>query len=260
MKNPLKDFFFLSVLVVLISAFSCSRPPELPDTPSISFHDIEFEVINEGDPLFEENVLRLSFNVADGNGDLGLDGGEDNPPYNAYNLIFDNTGNPVEFGQRPNDPMFTCLDYIIEERENTDVNNDGDFLDTLLIDFNYDQFNIEIDFFVKRNGQFQEVDLRAQPTGSANQNTLCGISFDGRFPCLSSTEDPCDYVRNNNRPIEGVITYDMISGLFEPIFRTDTLKLSFKIKDRALNESNISETPEFTLQEIKKVSTDEDED
>lgn len=242
--------FLLAIVAVFVTVYSCNRPPDLPDTPSISFENIEFEIKNEGDPLFEENVLRLSFNVEDGNGDLGLDGNETDSRYDPYRLILDN-GEFVEFGQRPGDPPFTCLDYVIEDRENLDLNDDGDFLDTLLIDFNENQFNIEVDFFVKRNGTFEEVDIRAQPRGSSNETTLCGVSFDGRFPCLSSEDDPCDFIQSNDRPIEGVITYEMNSGIFLPIFRTDTMKLEFKIRDRALNESNLAETTEFTLQSVR---------
>lgn len=255
MRFQKKTLSIALFLVLFAVAIGCIRPPDLPDTPEISYNNVAFEIINEGDPLFEETVLRLSFNVADGNGDLGLDGGENFPPYNPFNLVVDDAGQFVEFGQRPGDPDFTCLDYAVEDGENTDLNGDGDLLDTLLIDFNMNQFNIEVDFFVKRFGQYQEVDLRAQPPGSANANTLCGISFDGRFPCLSSDDNPCDFIRGNNRPIEGIITYDMNSGLFLPIFRTDTMKLRFKIRDRALNESNEVETPEFTLQGIQVSST-----
>lgn len=230
---------------------ACNRPPDLPVTPEVSFSDVIFEVKNAGDPLFEENTLKLSINVKDGDGDLGLAGDEASGPYAPYYLVVEN-GVPVEFGDRPNDPSFTCLDYVIEDRENMDVNEDGDLADTLLINFNENQFNIEVDFYVKRNGSFQEIDLRAQPTGSANENTFCGLSFDGRFPCLSSEENPCSVVRNSNRPIEGVITYDMTSGLFLPLFRTDTIKLEFRIRDRALHTSNIAESPEFTLQSIRR--------
>ena len=135
MKFPSKAFIFSSFAVLLI-ALGCIRPPELPETPKISFNKVEFEILNEGDPLFEENVLRLSFNLEDGDGDLGLDGNENFPPYNPFFLKLDENGNFIEFGDRPDDPAFTCIDYAVEDRENTDLNQDGDLLDTLLIDFN----------------------------------------------------------------------------------------------------------------------------
>jgi len=245
----------LAIAAVLVCISSCNKPPDLPDTPTISFEDLAFELRNEGDPLFEETVLSLSFNVEDGNGDLGLDGTDGSTigslQYQPFTLVPNGNGDFVAFGDRPTDPSFTCLDYVIEDRENLDLNGDGDLADTLLINFNQNQFNIEVDFFVKRNGSFEELDLRAQPLGSSNESTFCGISFDGRFPCLSSEDNPCDFIRDNDRPIEGVITYEMNSGLFLPIFRTDTIMLEFKIRDRALNESNIAQSPEFTLQSVR---------
>ena len=249
--------FTLSICATLVMAISsCNKPPEFPDEPAISFDNIEFEIINQGDPLFEQNELRLTFNVSDGNGDLGLNGeeGSDNTgPYRTYSLV-EEGGSFVEFGQRPGDPPFTCLDYVIEDRENQDLNGDTDLLDTLLIDFNQGQYNIDVDFFVKNNGVFQQIEMRAQPRFSANEQTLCGITFDGRFPCLSTQDNPCDFVSGNDRPIEGFVTYAMNSSLFLPVFRTDTIKLEFKIRDRALNESNTAETPEFTLQGIQVVN------
>ena len=55
-------------------------------------------------------------------------------------------------------------------------------------------------------------------------------------------------ISKNSGPIEGVIKYEMKSGLFLPVFRTDTVKIVFQMQDRARNRSNIVETPEFTLQ------------
>ncbi|MFY0592726.1 hypothetical protein [Roseivirga sp.] len=244
----------LALIALLACITGCNRPPDLSDTPTISFEDLTFETRNEGDPLFEETVLSLSFNVEDGNGDLGLDGTDGSTvgslQYQPFTLVSDGAGGFIKFGDRPTDPAFTCLDYVIEDRENLDLNGDEDFLDTLLINFNENQFNIEVDFLVKRDGNFEELEMRAQPRGSSNENTFCGISFDGRFPCLSSEDNPCNFIRDNDRPIEGIITYEMNSGLFLPIFRTDTLMLEFKIRDRALNESNIAQSPEFTLQSI----------
>lgn len=258
MKFPLKAPVF-SIIIALFVAMGCTRPPDLPETPEISFDKVEFEILNEGDPLFEENLLRLSINIQDGNGDLGLDGNENFPPYHPFALVLNNEGRPIEFGERPEDPNFTCIDYAVEDRENTDLNGDGDLLDTLLINFNQNQYNIEVNFYVKKQGAFQEVQMRALPPGSPNENTFCGVTFDGRFPCLSSADNPCDFVRNNSRPVEGIITYEMNSGLFLPIFRTDTMKLSFKIRDRALNESNMAESTEFTLQGIKVSPAEDDE-
>ena len=48
-------FAFLLSMAIL----ACNRPPDLPVTPEVSFADVVFEVKNAGDPLFEENTLKL---------------------------------------------------------------------------------------------------------------------------------------------------------------------------------------------------------
>ena len=240
---PFARYLYL-FFILAVTMLSCNRPPDLPPTPAISFHSIAFEILNEG-TIQQEELLKLSFNFEDGDGDLGLEGDENAPPYHPYDVITEN-GTPVEFGQRDGDPDFTCINYVFEDSEDIDFNSDGDKLDTILIDFNENQYNIEIDFFVKRNGTFEEVEIRAQPPGSQNANTLCGITYDGRFPCLAQKGEACE----NNGPLEGVITYNMPSSGFLTLFRTDTLMLRFQIRDRALHESNFVETPEFTLQNI----------
>uniref|UniRef100_UPI0040485B87 hypothetical protein n=1 Tax=Roseivirga sp. TaxID=1964215 RepID=UPI0040485B87 len=242
--------------IVLIYAFaSCTRPPELPLEPVISFQKIEFkeivEVIGQTGIEIRTGLLSLSFNIADGDGDIGIDGGETGPD---FNFIRDNSGEIIQFGQRPQDPPFTCVDYLIESLEGAngiDYNEDGDATDTLRIVLNENRFNFFIDFFVKKNGTFQELDFRRIPE-SANGETLCGeVPFDSRIPCLSTEDNPCRDLTQNPGPIEGVIKYDMQSGLFLPTFRLDTVKVVFQMQDRAFNKSNVIESPEFTLASIR---------
>jgi hypothetical protein len=104
---------------------------------------------------------------------------------------------------------------------------------------------------VKKDGVFEELDFRRLPI-SANGETLCGeVPFDSRIPCLSNEDNPCADISQNPGPIEGTIRYEMQSGLFVPIFRLDTIKLVFQMQDRALNKSNVIESPEFTLGSIR---------
>jgi hypothetical protein len=108
--------------------------------------------------------------------------------------------------------------------------------DTLYFQLNPDHNNIEVDFLVKNpNGTFTEFDWRKE-----FNFPNCGISFDGRFPIL--------YKDRPGAPLEGRIRYGMGSIGFKVLFGLKTLKLRVQIKDRALNKSNIIETPEFTLQ------------
>ncbi len=254
-------YYSLAALTLVLSLLGCNRPPDLPDTPVISFNDIAFEVTTVfiGSVPIETTTLKLTFNVADGDGDIGLDGAESGRPYNEFDFVTNPDGSIVEFGERPGDPPFTCLDYLIEAPQGVpddatfDYNQDGDTKDTLYVDFNENRHNIFVDFFIKQpDGSFVESDVRAWPPGSDNEVTFCNSeTFDGRIPCLSAEDEPCDFIRSTNRPIEGTITYDMQSSGFLPIFRAETIKLVFQIQDRALNKSNIVETPEFTLQDIR---------
>ena len=260
MNRNIFKYYSLGAIAFLTSLLACNRPPDLPLAPTISFNDIAFEVTSTsiGDVIIESFALKLTFNVADGDGDIGLDGAESGRPFQEFDLIREN-GEAINFGDRPGDPPFNCIDWIIEAPVGVpidaafDHNGDGDVLDTLLIDLNEDQFNIFVDFFIKQpDGSFVESDVRTWPPGSENEQTFCNTeTFDGRIPCLSSDDSPCDFIRATERPIEGTITYEMISSGFESVFRNETIKLSFQIQDRKLNKSNIVESPEFTLQDIR---------
>jgi hypothetical protein len=92
-------------------------------------------------------------------------------------------------------------------------------------------YNLKVEFFVKSNdGTFKEYDFRKE---------FCE-TFDGRFPILT----------DDDRAVEGVINYSMVSAGFLPTFSVKTLKLAITVYDKALNASNRIETPEFTLQGI----------
>src|SRR6185369_10270186 len=113
--------------------------------------------------------------------------------------------------------------------------------DTLYFDLNPNHNNISIDYLVKNNdGSFKEFNWL---TEFVYPN--CGISYDGRFPRLYKD-------LTHKTPIEGSIRYGMNSVGFLILFSTKTLKLRITILDRALHTSNTIETPEFTLQSIKK--------
>ena len=72
--------------------------------------------------------------------------------------------------------------------------------------------------------------------------SFCEISFNQRFPVLSDKEGP----------LEGSLEYAMVSSGMKSIFSIKTMKLRFRIRDRRLNDSEWVETPEFTLDKIKR--------
>jgi hypothetical protein len=102
--------------------------------------------------------------------------------------------------------------------------------DSLYYTPNPDHNNIEVQFYVKdptAPGGFKLFDWRDE---------LC-TTFDGRFPVFSE----------DRSSIDGTLTYAMTSFGFRTLFSIKTLKLRFRIKDRARNPSNWEETPEFRL-------------
>lgn len=228
--------FFVSLSLL----YGCFSPPEFPNEPIINFEDIGFV---RGDQVTLDSLI-LTIYFTDGDGDLGLSPNEISPPYNdlfAFNRD-DGSGRFITYTERFTPPWdtlpayefpYNCLNYLTPQEHGIEeyVN------DTIYVQANEDHFNIFIEYFVKVNGQFTEFDWE---TAFEPQ---CTDSYNGRFPVLGDL--------SGNRPLEGKLRYGMTSAGFSLLFRNDTLKLRVRIKDRALNDSNIIETPEFVLGQIE---------
>ena len=219
---------------VLFIAISCYSPPEFPVEPSISFKSIIFK---ELDNLPDSLILSLEFK--DGDGDLGLGTNELGEPYHdiwffrkADNtlLTYSDRFTPPYDTLPPYEFPYTCLNY------STNRGIEGYENDTLYFQQNENHWNIFVEYFVKKNGVYTEFDWEiAFPP-------QCSDSFNGRFPVMTDL---------SNSPLEGVLRYGMTSSGFKILFRNDTLKLRVRIKDRALHTSNVFETPDFVLKNIK---------
>ena len=222
--NPkLKHVLFSSLLLVGVVFISCEKPPELPNTPSITFESVRFATGPSG---FDSLIVAVGFQ--DGNGDLGLQGSENNPPYQPLNFPKNAQGDFILFGD-PEAPLeFHVCDFVT----NFDVTGD-EIMDTVYVEINPNSFNIEIDFFLKRDGVYDEFDWRRE------FGQFSCITFDGRYPPLNSEDF--------ERPLAGSLSYSMISSGFLPLFGNDTLQLRIQIKDRALNISNIVESQDFVV-------------
>ena len=213
---------------------SCLTPPEFPLEPEIEYNNVSFI---QGAPPYDVDSLRIEINFRDGDGDLGLDKDLDEHsdiPYNSFWGFYKTDGTFLKLSDRVTSPYDTlppyefpyyCTNYTIFEN------------DTFYIQKNKDHYNIFVKYWHKVNGVFKEYDW---VTG----DNFCGDTMDGRFPMLSKS--------SSASPLQGTLSYNMVSSGFEFIFRLDTLKLEVTIQDRALNKSNTIETPEFTLQSILK--------
>lgn len=108
--------------------------------------------------------------------------------------------------------------------------------DTVYYEPNIYHNNIQVDWLVKNNdGTFSVFDWTATMPE-------CGPVFEGRFPVLE----------DKTRAVEGTLRYSMTSTGFLQLFSIKTLKLRISIWDRSLHQSNIIETRQFTLNDIRK--------
>lgn len=234
------------MLIVLgLGLFSCFDPPEYSNTPEIEFENIVFK---ETSSLSESDSLILFIKFRDGDGDLGLNAerdngctivGSDTICYNEkfYFTLVDG-GEPVNYKVKRTMPELNLPDFVPPYScINWDVvREDGIVTDTLYFELNENHYNIFIDFLVKQNdGTFEEFDFTTE-----FEYPGCATSFDGRFPILAKNSD-----LSLKNPVEGTLRYAMLSSVFKIQFSIKTVKLRIQIQDRALNKSNIIETPEF---------------
>ena len=216
----------LGIIVFIVFLSACNRAPELPVIPKIQFEEIQFKEVDGPDSLI------VFINFEDGDGDLGLTSSDIFDEYAPYFVVLDQNNDTIKYDSRPGLPDYNPIDYVILRDE------DGVATDTILVEINENHYNYFIRFFTKKNGEYTEFDWRAPPYYQ---------TFDGRFPLLNR-----DIVDNQlkDRPLEGILKYGMTSSGWLFIFR-DSVKISVQIQDRALNKSNIVESPDFTLESIR---------
>lgn len=229
---------FCLFAIILTGVSACFNPPEFPTEPKIEFVSINYKEYGTGfDAEYDSLILTISFK--DGNGDLGLDGSEDLAPYNnKFYYVFPD-GKYFTYATKRTVPGYDTLPDFVKPYNciNWEVFRENNIVkDTLYFQLNPDYNNIIVEFLVKNSdGTFTEFEWR-----EAYNYPNCGGTFDGRFPIL--------FKEKPGAPLEGTIRYGMGSLGFKAFFSIKTLKLRIQIKDRALNKSNIIETPEFTLQ------------
>lgn len=218
MKNLLISAFILFILL------SCEKPPELPLEPKISFRNIEY--IDVEDPQARD-TLALTIYFEDGDGNVGLDPEQIFPPYHQYEYITDEFGEPIKFGSQPGLPPYNLRDYAIEQVADNDK-------DTFYVKYNLDHFNIFVDFYTKQKGNYEKFDFLEE---------LNVQGYNARIPFIDNEEE---------RALQGEITYNMSSFAWDILFSIDTLNLRIQIQDRARHKSNIIETGDFTLIGIRE--------
>lgn len=248
---------YIILMTLALGIIACNRPPELPIEPEISFSCLNFREVPDKPTETTQDSLIIEINFQDGDGDLGLGETETHYPYNNVFYFIDEDEELVTLSYRTEVPgydtlppfefPYTCTNWVInpeidafsivknQNGELFETTNAVDIQDTVYYEENRNHFNIFVEYFVKRNGVFEEFDW-------VTEIAQCGESFNGRFPILSDISE---------KPLEGTLRYSMTSSGFLFLFRHDTLKLRIGIQDRQLHKSNVIETPEFTLRGVK---------
>ncbi len=217
-------WWFLLIFLILSA---CQERPEFPVTPSISLNEYYFQEIK--DLSLDSLIIKVKFE--DGDGDLGLESFETDPPYHLMDPVM-NGDDTLRHGD-PGTPPYNCVDYEIIRKE-TSVNDTLVVTaDTIYVVRNPDHFNFFLEFLVKKNGEF----IPYNPALERN----CAPPYHGRYFVLNTARDI--------RPLTGELQYSLLSG-FRLLFRNDTIKLRIQIQDRHLNKSNIIETDEFMINDI----------
>lgn len=250
MKSPGNWLVYAGVIALLLA--SCFEPPVYSKVPAIEYESVSFvDVSNPSDP----DSLILTVKFKDGDGDMGLDPNDPNDtlfPYHSR-AFFDTLG--FQYYYPAFDPLFLTYKTkrTIEQFDtlpafvkpyncvNWEILTSNNKVDTFYFQKNPNHYNIFVDFLVKNNdGTWKEFDWTQEFA-----YPQCGLTFDGRFPVLSKD-------LSRDAALDGRIRYAMPSTGFSILFSIKTLKLRVMIQDRKLNRSNTVETPEFTLQQIKK--------
>lgn len=224
-RNP------LWFLLIFFGLLSCNEKPTFPVTPIISLNEFYFKDI--ANLSLDSLVIKIGFE--DGDGDLGLESFETNPPYQLLDVITYGPPNfdTVRYGD-PNTPEYDCVNYEIIRKESSVNDSLVVTADTILVDRNLDHFNFFLEFLVRQDdGSFKAFN----PALERN----CAPPYHGRYFVLNTARDI--------RPLEGELQYSLVSG-FLLLFRNDIIKLRIQIQDRSLNKSNVIETEEFRIFDI----------
>lgn len=232
------------LLLAILVLSGCFEPPEFSETPKIAFNSLRFV-----DYEVDRDSMILSFDFEDGDGDIGLTEQELYVPFHPFDYVIDSRDSLVTFSDPDVQPPLYTISGIndptaelLSEEDIRPPYNCKDYQvsldDTLFIRKNVYHNNLHIDFLRKRGGNYEVINF-AETFGNSNCSE---VDFNGRIPIFD--------VDNLGRSLSGTINYSMFSIGFPIVLRRDTFKVRFFIYDRALNASNVVESPDLTLQMI----------
>jgi len=278
------------LLLFLFSAVvtSCFDPPQYSNTPQIEFLNVSFV---EGSTGVSDSLI-VSISFRDGDGDMGLAGDQIDPPYNDVFYGLASNGEVVQLDKvtvytdlpqfvsippgvtgklvtvrtlaDPNyaddlppyvDEFTSCLDYklqtiYVQDKDKGIFDTSYAEIDTVPNDRGLPPvYKVKDMFYYKENPNHRNIEVEFwvnDGTGKYTQfdweKEYCVTAFDQRYPVLSE----------KSGPLEGNLTYAMVSAGIKATFSIKTLRLKIRVRDRALNVSNDVQTEDFTLDKIKK--------
>lgn len=246
------SFVLLSATLMVVS---CFQPPEYSNTPEIRF--LSVRTIDVAAPSVADTVeVRIGFK--DGDGDLGVDGEDNDPPFNPrwYFLLepkptcertvsppckkssfvdVNNLTNVVKFSTRRTNPNYDTLPFPYSCNNYQILRNSANaIVDTVYIQRNIRTNTFFCDLYTKESGVFVKYNLAdcAFPYGP----------FYGRFDVLGKDGNP-----DLGLPVEGELKFSARSNALFTTLKNKTLQLRIRIIDRAGNLSNEVVSREFTL-------------
>lgn len=246
MKN---SGYQICAFLLIVFLGGCFEPPEFPNEPHIRFKSLSFL-----DYETERDSLILSFEFEDGDGDIGLTSNETFYPYQDLNFVIDSRDSLVTFSGQDFKPPFYLVSgnpnvprEFFSDTDNRPSYNCSDYqfgtirgfgTDTFYVQQNEYHNNLHIEFLRKVGDDFVKINF-AEEFGNANCDV---VDFNGRIPIFDG--------ENLGSSLSGTINYSLLSLGFPFVLRRDTFKVRFYIYDRALNKSNVVESPELTLEQI----------
>ena len=256
--NRILLFLFFGLILFI---GSCFEPPKFSKIPVLTFEKVKVKEV-AGTTTPDSMIVTVSFK--DGDGNIGLGGDEIDPPYNErwfYLLstnpscepgvtapckrksFFDasNRANYVSYSLRRTNPDYDtlpeflkpndCLKYFVVR----DANNVP--TDTLYSTLNPRYNNFFVDIMVKNGASSFKYEFNNQGYPKCD---VYGLN--GRLPILAKDGNP-----DNEIPLEGIITYRVVSASFYRDLRNKTISIRVWLMDRDGNVSNVVESDEFTL-------------
>ncbi len=194
MKQQLIQILFIVGVFGIVTG--CFEAPEFPEEPRIEYLNIEFKEFSEADSLY------LTFEIRDGDGDIGLaneeeDDNDSRPPYHPFSILLDNDPNvdfviddPVALGD-------TDLDLPLTSRPASPITY---FVDLLKYDPNSGQASLSRELFTSYLGPASLGPPSAFPGDASDIPTT--------FDCEDFEIIDVHFIEEDSFNVDGVVFYN----------------------------------------------------